>query len=483
MPGQAGLPAAELMPAPLPPCQFARHGVLLHLSGVLPDGRPMSVHWKAFASGQVDGEVTLKWEVTWLLQSVGFQETPKQKYWRIIGDNWRRWRADLLIVGIDADMHMCESRNCLSHRLRSQGQQVGQPVPDVAFELAEQEHWVSTQALVCLLSFWPIRRRSLAIREQVTSVGGMFLGQTLGHSELQPLLDMHIPEGAKSVCEHTGDGSHVCDCLQAALLHSAAPSLAKLFPHEFVHQKLLLLARTCPCAGATAWLRSLIFEVASRIDASVALWGDSKWHKSDLARLSGQSGQASAAKRRRADFHVKQVALVSSLQSGKATSTGQSVRALEDVDSAKGIRWRQVEMAAYRSSTVMSFGGSLSFGVAIDATRLGKPAREVLMGVITNNERQLHAVLPPQALGPCFRKREGKSRSLTRTPAIPAVDSDSPSPAPGKLARKELLGTVLGEELRQPPLKTQNKKPGPRIKRIRLRAYRMCTGDGPRPRD
>jgi len=369
--------------------EFAKLGVLIHVSGNLSDGSPVQADWKAFAPLKPSADVRLKWELAWVIPSLGFPEKGSQKVWRHLGDNWQRWSLDLGLANLDKKDHMGLSR----HALEQKHKQAGQLIDVEALEFAEQEHWVSTSGLLVLLAFLPIRRRVVAAREQADCVGNRFLSMVLHPDDIQELLTMGIPAEAKGVCEQTlaGEGG-VCECLQELLRRPGVPDHRSGMPQDFLHKKLVWLARGCPCMGARAWLHRLVSQCAAVIDQCVERWGDKGWHKNPSAFH--QSG----VKRKRADFHIKQLVLASEVQSGAASSSASAVKSLGSVSASQGIRWRQSEMAAYRAATRLSFQETMQIGVAVDATRLGKPAKELLMGAVTTHSKQLHAVLPPQVL-------------------------------------------------------------------------------------
>lgn len=95
---------------------------------------------------------------------------------------------------------------------------------------------------------------------------------------------------------------------------------------------------------------------------------------------------------------MKQFVLKDAVVSGAQACTTDAVRSLSAVHPSTGCRWLASEMAAFRASSKLSFGASMTLGLALDATRLGRPAKEILCGFVTNASKQIHAPLPPQAL-------------------------------------------------------------------------------------
>lgn len=116
-----------------------------------------------------------------------------------------------------------------------------------------------------------------------------------------------------------------------------------------------------------------------------------EWEKGAAAHLAGQ------VKRRRIDYHVKQYVVRDSVRSGAQASSSSATRSLSGVHASTGVRWTQGELAAFRATCRLSFNSHMSLGLTVDATRLGKPAKEILCGYITNPGAQRHAALLPQA--------------------------------------------------------------------------------------
>lgn len=139
-----------------------------------------------------------------------------------------------------------------------------------------------------------------------------------------------------------------------------------------------------------AWLSSIIECVSEIIDDGFGAWGEGEWEGGGAAMLHGQN------KRRSMDYHVKQYALRDAVRSWSASSASGAVRSLSNVHASIGCRWLQTEMASFRAACMLSFNPTMSIGIAIDATRVGKPAKEVLCGFATNASSQMHAALPPQ---------------------------------------------------------------------------------------
>lgn len=114
--------------------------------------------------------------------------------------------------------------------------------------------------------------------------------------------------------------------------------------------------------------------------------GNFHWHQSDVARQ--------AHKKRRTVFDVKQQAVGEDTRQG---SIGLSAKGLGNIPSSVSCKWRHGEMSSYRATALLQIKPPDTIAIAIDATRIGKPGRELLLGLASCTERGIHFVLPPQA--------------------------------------------------------------------------------------
>lgn len=157
----------------------------------------------------------------------------------------------------------------------------------------------------------------------------------------------------------------------------------------------------------------MLTRLAASAETRVLEWGDFDWHKTEHAHLAG--GQ----KRRRVDHHVRQYTMKTSLQNGTHQSSSAAARSLDDVSSSQTVRWMQSEMSAYRAGGLLSMHGAQQIAIAIDATRLGKPAKDILLGMASDVQRQTHLALPPQ-----------ESCGIVRPSPPPMVPSSPKRPPP-----------------------------------------------------
>ena len=361
----------------------AKSACLLELSGCSASGAPVRTHWKAFLSMHA-APGALRWELRWFLRDLGYNESDKTKLWRIIGDNWGRWQRVASACLLDTQAHMGRSRMSLAAQIV--------PAADAALRAAEQEYWCSTETLLAFLSCFPNVRRSRDVRDQVKTMARFFLRKTVPPELASARASFEVTVHMQGQCAELSGDDGACPCVAKCRARYITQRARLQIPQDVLYCKLLCLAEHISCAAVREYLHSCLLDIARIVDDGVESWGDSDWHKSEHAHL------ASEAKRRRTDWHVKQLVVRDGLHSGEFSSAGHATQSLSDVSSSTSLRWRQREVAAFRASCHLSFSSTMQLGLAVDATRLGKPSRETLIGYLTEGSKQRHAVLPPQVL-------------------------------------------------------------------------------------
>lgn len=355
--------------------------MLLQCSGVDSSGSVVSFKWKAYEPHGGDLAFRLRWELRWFLQDCCYEEAGSKRLWRHISDNFARWQAALESSGLPAGAHLGLSRHALSKKVGREA--------DVAS--AEQEHWTSTPGLISLLADWSKGRRQVRVRERVRLLGRLLFERTLSLDVCLQVTKLRLSDLELRACqEQPVDMENRCFCMQQVLLgESSWPEASS--PQDAVFLKLSALSAGKACVAVRRLLFRCVQLVSEAIESSPTEWGESQWHRSGSAHLQ------SLCKRRRIDFHVKQFAMQVAVADQSAPTVAAAVRQLDSCDGAQGLRWIQCELASYRASTCLSFRSlARSFSVAVDATRIGKPAKEVIIGFVSSGDR--HGVLPPQAL-------------------------------------------------------------------------------------
>lgn len=160
----------------------------------------------------------------------------------------------------------------------------------------------------------------------------------------------------------------------------------------YLANALAAFMQSSDCAVVRAHLAFVFGRVSSGIELSWDEWGDGKWERSSSAQCSGLQ------RNRRTDYHLKQFVLHGSRLEGRTTTVGQAVRSVDATSRSSGVRWVEQELSAYRASCLLTFRETQCFAVCVDGARVGRPARELLLGFLTDPRADKHCALPPQAL-------------------------------------------------------------------------------------
>lgn len=252
---------------------------------------------------------------------------------------------------------------------------------------AQQEHWASTEALLTLFASWATQRRRVVDRLLSNRMGQLFLEATCKRLDFAPLVGWRVPDSVADACEVEPRTDGVCACLAEAMSKGLPGEVAQV-PHEFVWAKLVFLVQRVGCKACLRWARLIVDHLAMAIERNVQDWGDFQWHRSML-------NGGPPVKRRRVDYHIRQEVVAHAVVEGRQPTAAIAARGMVG-DRAQGLRWVQAEMAAYRSSGLMSFQKLPVWSLSVDAARIGKPAREFLVGALSAAD--LHGILPPQVI-------------------------------------------------------------------------------------
>lgn len=366
LPGQPGL---------------ADHGVLLRLSGCDQDGGSVSVRWKSYTTSAHGS--CLRWEFPWFTMDCGYAVSGRMQLWRHLHDNWGRWQGVLLSSGLEPDDHMGQSRFALQ---RAEGKE------PLAAE-AGQEHWTTTAGFLALLADWRHSRRAYSVRERIGDLGRLFLERCVSGAKAKALAKLEPAVEDTSACTIEPVVQGRCVCLQKALRqgHGDGPIAS---PQHLLYRKVVVLSTLRACLAVRGWLRRCLQELATEVEERTHVWGDFNWHTGPDAHIVMPGG-----KRRRVDFHVKQAAIKGAILSGKHPTPAAASRAMDGCDASQGYKWMVSEVAAYRAQSLLNFRKQQVLAIAIDAGRIGKPAKELLVGFVSCTGAGFHGALPPQVLG------------------------------------------------------------------------------------
>ena len=344
---------------------------LLHLRFMWGQGQRSTSTLKTWWCGS-----GLRWELRRLLPPVGFNETKNTHLSRHVAEHWPRWLA------LSAFLDLCPPALGLSrHALLKKDRAAN-------VNGAEQECWVSTPMLVVLLLSFHSARRRISDRQKSSAMLMSILEATIPAQWLQGaenLLELSEDTLNRCSAEPVHEGQCVC------VRHASMKAPHEPTPHSQLHAVLQHLFEHNHCDALRHRLKQLVTSLTEAAESTFEEWANQDWHRCKDAMLQCR------ARNRRTDFHVKQFVLRQSREAGLTNSVGQACKSL-GAPSCVGVKWREREMNAYRATTLKAFASEPTIAICVDAARVGRPARDYLVGLCTAPRGGIHAALPPQVL-------------------------------------------------------------------------------------
>ena len=355
-------------------------GFLLRFTTALQDGVVIRSVWKGWSRGSSG----LRWETRRLIGDCGYAATSKHSEHAKLKDNWPHWKAGMLASGlIAAEVDIGDSKR------RSTAQR------STPLDAAELVHWFSTKGVIAFLLFLSKHKTYIEARERNKAVLQSFLVHTLPAGVASRLLGQE-PAHHRSLCERYIPAAGSCP---------HGPDMPKGGPPQVAIAKFLVrgFSSGLSCAFWKAWLCDVLSEVAEHIDQAVDTFADYDYHSSKDAFMQGPTGK----KRRVLDPHCKEW-VQRKVASGEHSSHAHAVKALPGLNRCQSTVWKNQSMGAYRAQLHLSFEHSLVIGLAVDASRVGRPSKELLCGAITDPVAKCHAV----SSGPLQRVAKQKPHHL-----------------------------------------------------------------------
>lgn len=348
-----------------------RRGAILAHSGVLPNGEPVSIRWKATL-----GEGMVKWELRRILPSVGYHETSAwTSLSSLVRDQYVKWVALWSVAGFEQCGMFGRSRH--SERMRCLQS------PEAVETDCEQEFWLSTEGVIMTLLFWRDFRRQHEMKQLCTAALRLFLEKTNG-DDLCSLNATGWRQGGQKPCDKAVNAHGECGCVRKVRyqLGELVGSMA-----EMTANALFLLSKNpdcIACCGRLMWLVKLI--------ASTAMARVDRWAITDLLEERDLSMIGRTGKKRRMDHHVMEMAVNrQDSQSGQSLTVG--IRGVSRQSAEYWVEARMAEIQAATHLNCMASAGVVSS--AFDGVRLGKPAQEILMHIVWSSRTVSSSVLPP----------------------------------------------------------------------------------------
>ena len=309
-----------------------------------------------------------------MLPDCGYAATAKHSEHAKLKDNWPHWKAGMLTAGmVVADVDIGDSRRKSS---ASGSRQVA----------SEMVHWFSTKGLIAFMLYLSKYKTVLQARARNKALLKGFFIHTLPQDVARRLLAQSPPHHHKHLCEKFLEYADTC---------THKPEMPDMQPPQAAIARFLVLGfhHWPDCGFWRAWMCDVIDEVAKHIDKSVDTFADYDYHSTKDAFLPGPTKK----RRRVLDPHCKEW-VQRKVAKGEHSSHAHAVKALSGLNRCQGSVWKKQDMGAYRAQMHFSFEHPLVLGLAMDASRVGRPSKELLCGTITDPVAGCHAVLPPQAM-------------------------------------------------------------------------------------
>ena len=322
----------------------------------------------------------MRWELRRLLPSLGYVwKSSTTKVSDTVRDQRPHWLAWWFSAGLDVATSFGQSAKSIAST-------PGSNMHDLVE--AEQEFWVSTPAMLTCLSHWPHHRRQVDDRKGCRTVFLMALERMI---PTDVILQGGLPKlgaAARAACHVEPVLAGTCACVQAWEADAQASMCGS---HARAAELLCSLAQMSHCQACQQHLGWCCSYLAAAADARYLVWGEPISLADDAAWMPGLSGK----KRRRSDPHARGEACASTASS----SVGPAAVAIgaNKATSSQVSRWRGQHLCTLQASSHLAFQTPCVLSSALDATRLGQPAVEMLLHMVVRLPTGGTTVLPPAA--------------------------------------------------------------------------------------
>eukprot|EP00971_Amphidinium_carterae_P055293 1089921-Amphidinium_carterae.1 len=320
------------------------------------------------------------WELRRFLAPAGFKETKGLPLKEHVRRNFPVWQSYLRYLQLPE-----------ASLVRSVKSLIARGVAMDAVGEASQEHQVTTVGMLALLLHWCHHRKSKDDKDKAVALLKGVLMQALPPHDLDGLLDMSPQRPHVEVaCSDGAVTGGPCTCWKRFLV-SLSERPEQDSPQLAVACVLLLASeptRTV-CVAVRSRLTDVLLHAATLIDGAYGHWGESSWQKSASASVQGQH------KQRRISAQVKQW-ITQSVSAGRFMSGEEAMTTLECTSASSYKNWRASDLVALRLKLHEHMHTCRNLSIAVDATRLGRPAQEWLFAATSLLDLDVHCNLPPQ---------------------------------------------------------------------------------------
>jgi hypothetical protein len=350
--------------------------VLLDHTGVSDAGVVVDFKLKAWC----DSNGQLRWELRRVLPACGYHWTNK---WTRVCDTVKgllpTWTAWWSLAGLSLE-------SCFGRSARSVASTPGTIFHELS--VAEQEFWFSTPALLTCLANQCNHRKALADKARCKGVLQSLLERTCPLDALLHARLGDMAEATKAECDAEPKLNGSCHCCQP-WQHSFVG--VQLHSHRSLVDVLVNLAKLAHCKACMTHVGLVSQAIAMIIDGRRLEWGTPISLTIEGAWMPGLSGK----KRRRSDAHAREQ--VAQAPASSSTGSAATVLSTATADGNQVRRWRDQLMCGLQAAAHLAFKAPAILSTALDATRLGQPAVDMLMHVVWRFPGGCSVVLPPAA--------------------------------------------------------------------------------------
>ena len=255
--------------------------------------------------------------------------------------------------------------------------------------------------LLVLLTFLPGYRKHPKDQQRACMLTRMFIEATMDRDVAMEILAAKPPAQAEALCDCPSEDGFFCECISHLIAKKQMLLITekqKLTSQAVLAQLLydMWMQRSCP--ACSAWTTSLLKCIAEKIDNKYLEWDVFNSGAVGDLLLVSPSG-----KRRRINNGLKDVLMHDAITKTSGESTAKHVAGLGlKFDESVARSWERAKLCERKAARWATFEIPQSFSIAFDAARIGKPARNIMAGVLWGCSANKGAILTPQVIA--FKK-------------------------------------------------------------------------------
>lgn len=323
-----------------------------------------------------------------MFPTVGYEWTSKNTAVddRLV-DQEPSWRSLLLACRLEPSAHLGLSMHSLRKR----------KAPQADLLVAEQEHWLSSTALLLLLlGFWPLYRRRAADKARCKAAAKLFLSSTCDRDRLLAVDFLEVSSADALCCVSPARINGRCSCLVGWLTASTGELQHHSDLYGAIVDLFIGLAGIDECLSCKAHVGSLCARLATVVDDSRCEWGRG-WTAKTCTRLTSAKGR-----RCRADPHTKELVVAGTDPHSQRRGDAQALEAMGELGTSRA-GWEDQLLTELMASGHLICKRPSTISSAMDASRIGQPAVDMVVHAAWHHAAQGLIPLPPAVVWGLWR--------------------------------------------------------------------------------